>query len=75
LFWLTSKTANARVRGGVVVEAGLEVAKAAGSCVPSGGDLSLPLEPAELTAAARRAVYAYARSACLPAWDPPASNT
>lgn len=42
--------------------------------VPSGGDVTLPLEASELHAHALRAAYAFARSAGLPAWDPPASN-
>jgi hypothetical protein len=40
--------------------------------VPTGGDLTLPAEDEPLRDAARRAVYAYARSVGLPAWDPPA---
>jgi len=39
--------------------------------VPSGVDLTMPAEVDALQATGRRAVYAYARSAGVPAWDPP----
>lgn len=39
--------------------------------VPTGADLTLPAEASTVEAVGRRAVYAYARSAGVPAWDPP----
>ncbi len=41
------------------------------SWVPTGADLALPADHAQLVAVSRQAVYAYARSAGLPAWDEP----
>jgi hypothetical protein len=40
--------------------------------VPTGADLVLPADDAQLVAVSRQAAYAYARSAGLPAWDEPA---
>jgi len=40
--------------------------------VPSSDELAMPADVDALQAAGRRAVYAYARSAGVPAWDPPA---
>jgi len=39
--------------------------------VPTGADLALPADDPQLVAVSRQAVYAYARSAGLPAWDDP----
>ena len=38
--------------------------------VPTGADLTLPAEASTVEAVGRRAVFAYARSAGVPAWDP-----
>jgi hypothetical protein len=46
--------------------------RGASGWVPTSGDLTLPVEEEGLKASARKAVYAYARSAGIPAWDPPA---
>jgi Putative DNA-binding domain len=40
--------------------------------VPTSDDLAMPVDGDALQAAGRRAVYAYARGAGVPAWDPPA---
>jgi hypothetical protein len=39
--------------------------------VPTGAELALPADDAQLVAVSRQAVHAYARSAGLPAWDEP----
>jgi hypothetical protein len=46
--------------------------RGASGWVPTTSDVTLPIEEAGLEATARKAVYAYARSAGVPAWDPPA---
>lgn len=42
--------------------------------VPSSAEITLPADPAEIDAVARRAANAYARSAGVPAWDPPSQS-
>lgn len=45
--------------------------RGAASWVPAGADLALPADDAQPVAVSRQAVYAYGRSAGLPAWDEP----
>jgi len=42
--------------------------------VPTGADITLPLDPTEMRAVAQRAANAVARSARVAAWDPPAER-